>query len=542
MKLFILLFILFASTLVFADSPGSNVIKAKTFNGDGTQGIGSILDALKVNLTNSSVPVTGAFYQAVQPVSVASSLAVTGQFYQATQPVSIAAPVAVTGQFYPATQPVSGPLTNSELRATPLQVTGALVSNGLTDTQLRASPLTVNIGSGGSDATASNQLVNIGVLNGISAKIPGNLTVTAQNNLKVDSSGSTAIISNFPATQAISAAALPLPGGASTADLQTAGNAILTNINQKVPQLGQALASASVPIVLTQAQLATLTPLTSVGVNNFPANQSVTVTNFPSSQTVSGTVIANAGTNLNTSLLALDATVAKDASVNSLLKPSSTLAAVTTLGSVTNTVTVKADALANQTNAFKVDGSATTQPVSAATLPLPIGAATSAAQTTGNASVASIDTKLTTSAAGLKVDGSAVTQPVSIAGTVAVSNASLPLPAGASTLSAQTTGNNSLASIDTKTPALGQALAASSVPVVLTAAQLSTLTPLTSVSVNNFPASQAVTGTFFQSTQPVSAAALPLPSGAATSALQTSGNASIASQLMPMPGNLTGNP
>lgn len=41
------------------------------------------------------------------------------------------------------------------------------------------------------------------------------------------------------------------------------------------------------------------------------------------------------------------------------------------------------------------------------------------------------------------------------------------------------TGNiaTSVASIDTKTPALGQALAASSVPVVLTAAQLTTLTP-----------------------------------------------------------------
>jgi hypothetical protein len=40
-----------------------------------------------------------------------------------------------------------------------------------------------------------------------------------------------------------------------------------------------------------------------------------------------------------------------------------------------------------------------------------------------------------------------------------------------------------LASIDTKMPVLGQALAAASVPVVLTAAQLTTLTPLTTVAV-----------------------------------------------------------
>jgi hypothetical protein len=67
---------------------------------------------------------------------------------------------------------------------------------------------------------------------------------------------------------------------------------------------------------------------------------------------------------------------------------------------------------------------------------------------------------------------------------VPVSNASLPLPTGASTAARQDTGNTSLASIDGKTPALGQALAASSVPVVLTAAQLTSLTPLTSVQAN----------------------------------------------------------
>lgn len=55
------------------------------------------------------------------------------------------------------------------------------------------------------------------------------------------------------------------------------------------------------------------------------------------------------------------------------------------------------------------------------------------------------------------------------------------LPTGAATAARQDTGNTSLASIDGKLPSLGQALAASSVPVVLTAAQLSTLTPLSTV-------------------------------------------------------------
>jgi hypothetical protein len=67
-----------------------------------------------------------------------------------------------------------------------------------------------------------------------------------------------------------------------------------------------------------------------------------------------------------------------------------------------------------------------------------------------------------------------------------------------------------------------------------------------SVGINNFPSTQAVTGTFFQATQPVSLASSPLPSnaaqetggnlatiatnttGASTSALQTTGNTSLA--------------
>lgn len=74
-----------------------------------------------------------------------------------------------------------------------------------------------------------------------------------------------------------------------------------------------------------------------------------------------GQVTANAGTNLNTSALALET--------------GGNLATIAS--AVTGTVTV--------------DGSGSTQPVSAATLPLPSGAATSANQTTGNGLLTTID-------------------------------------------------------------------------------------------------------------------------------------------------------
>lgn len=56
---------------------------------------------LLVDVSNASIAVTGTFFQATQPVSIAASVAVTGTFFQVTQPVSIAANVGVTQQTTP---------------------------------------------------------------------------------------------------------------------------------------------------------------------------------------------------------------------------------------------------------------------------------------------------------------------------------------------------------------------------------------------------------------------------------------------------------
>lgn len=95
-------------------------------------------------------------------------------------------------------------------------------------------------------------------------------------------------------------------------------------------------------------------------------------------------------------------------------------------------------------------------PVSAAALPLPTGASTEATLALIKAKTDNIDVALSTRtkpADTQKVDGSAVIQPVSGTfwqATQPVSAAALPLPAGASTSALQTTGNASLASIDAK--------------------------------------------------------------------------------------------
>jgi len=106
-------------------------------------------------------------------------------------------------------------------------------------------------------------------------------------------------------------------------------NTNLSNIDAGIPAaLGQTTMAASMPITIASNQSALPVTLTS--------------TTITGSVTVAGTITANAGTNLNTSALALDSTVAKDASlttlntsVNTCLKPASTLAAVTVVTAVT---------------------------------------------------------------------------------------------------------------------------------------------------------------------------------------------------------------
>jgi len=104
----------------------------------------------------------------------------------------------------------------------------------------------------------------------------------------------------------------------------------------------------------------------------------------------------------------------------------------------------------------------------------------------------------------------------------AITAAALPLPAGASTSALQTTGNTSLSSIDGKLPALSSGR----VPVDITGSAAVT-GPLTDTQLR--ATAVPVSGTFWQATQPVSAASLPLPSGAATSAAQTTTNTSLSS-------------
>jgi hypothetical protein len=142
----------------------------------------------------------------------------------------------------------------------------------------------------------------------------------------------------------------------------------------------------------------------------------------------------------------------------------------------------------------------TPQPVSAASLPLPSGAAT-------ESTLSAMSGKLPATLGQKAMAASMAVVVASDQGAVPISAAALPLPSGAATSALQTTGNTSVGNIDTKTPALGQAAMAASTPVVIANNQTAV------------PVSGPLTDTQLRATAvPVSAASLPLPTGAATEA------------------------
>lgn len=158
----------------------------------------------------------------------------------------------------------------------------------------------------------------------------------------------------------------------------------------------------------------------------------------------------------------------------------------------------------NSSDALLVDGSAVTQPISAASLPLPVGASTATLQSTGNSSLSGLDSKT------VHVD----------TGAVVVSSSAL--PAGASTSALQTSGNSSLSSIDSKVPS---GLTVTSNKLLVD--NSSNTQPVSgTVAVSNFPENQPISGTVnvgnFPTNQNVTVTASVLPTGAATSAGQTS--------------------
>lgn len=351
-----------------------------------------------------------------------------------------------------------------------------------------------------------------GNLTAINGKVPSGLTVTS-NMLQVDGSG---------VTQPISAASLPLPSGAAT--------------SAKQPALGTA-GTASADVITIQGKAG----MTAVKVDGSAVTQPISAASLP---LPSGAATA---ANQASEYAALGTIIGYEASIDA-----STFASKNTLSSIDGKLYSTGSSLLVTDNALTgllVSQNSTT---SGQVAPLVQGAVTTSAPTyvTGRTDPLSL-----TTAGALRVDSSAVTQPVSgtfwqatqpvsisgtvpvsISGTVAVSAASLPLPTGAATettLSAFKTANHTdlLSVVSTLGTPMQQTGGS------LTAGQgFGTLLASNSwwVKISDGTNAAAVVGTALKVdgsavTQPISAAALPLPTGAATSALQSTINTTLGS-------------
>lgn len=277
-----------------------------------------------------------------------------------------------------AAAPLQVSIANTGLNGTAIAVTGPL-----TDAQLRATAVPVSLSS---------------------TTITGSVTVTGTVTANAGTNLNTSL--------------LALEGGGNLAT-------IVTNTG-RIPAQGQALAAASLPVVLTAAQISTLTPLATVAVTQSTSPWVVSLT----STTITGTVAVTqsgawtmSGTGTAGSAASGVLTVQGIASMTPLLGNPGTasLWGINTIGSTTSGQSGQ----------------------------LAFGAVTTAAPTYTTAQ--SNPLSLTTAGA-LRVDGSGVTQPVSltsttITGTVAVTQS------GSWTLAANQSVN--VAQINGVTPLMG---------------------------------------------------------------------------------------
>jgi hypothetical protein len=116
---------------------------------------------------NNTIPVSGAFYQTTQPVSIAAMP--TTPISDGGGSITVDGTLAVTGTFWQATQPVSGPLTDTQLRATPVPVSGSLTAtigaNSTVDLSRVGGVAVVTGGIAGTQGIGGANIVNVVMAN-----------------------------------------------------------------------------------------------------------------------------------------------------------------------------------------------------------------------------------------------------------------------------------------------------------------------------------------------------------------------------------------
>lgn len=307
--------------------------------------------AVNATVTIASLPVSVTFPTAQEIIiSDADDSVKIGNGSGTYAAVTVANALKVDGSAV--TQPISGtvtantglaqPLTDAQLRATPVPISGTITATP-TGTQ------DVNVVSS----------VEIEIKNDTGNPVPVNGAVTANagtgNFTVVQATGT-----NLHAVVDSGTVAATQSGTWNIGTVSTITNVVHVDDNASSLTVDNA---GTFAVQAAQSGTWTVQPGNTANTTAWKVDGSAVT------QPISGTVTANAGTNLNTSALALDSTVAKDSSlstlntsINTLLKPANTLAAVTLVGTVstiTNVVHIDDNA-----GSITVDGALTASPAS----------------------------------------------------------------------------------------------------------------------------------------------------------------------------------
>jgi hypothetical protein len=207
--------------LLILDVTNNTIIYQPNDTGAGGSLTGTVLTLIK-DTTGSSFSNSDNLQIFVE----AASESVTVANFPATQAVSAASLPLPTGAASEAKQDVGN---------TSLSSINSKINTKTLSTQLQST----DVG-----------LITNTVIHGLASGGGGgyiDVKVNPSGSLVVDATGSAVSVTNFPATQQVSAIALPLPAGAAT-------EATLGQIATKTPALGQALSSASSPVVIASDQ------------------------------------------------------------------------------------------------------------------------------------------------------------------------------------------------------------------------------------------------------------------------------------------------
>jgi hypothetical protein len=222
-----------------------------------------------VNVKNSSIPVTGTFWQATQPVSIAASVPVTGTFWQATQPVSIATmpSTPVTGTFWQATQPVSGTVTAAQATAANLNAT--VVQPTAANLNATVVGPTLTKGTQGTTGFSVQRLIDAGRTSRMFTATAAS-TATTETLITLTYSNGLAATSTCSSCAVTSGKTLKIQDIAGCIRTSTGTNAHTVTINLRANAAGATTASSPLQIHAVQSNAASSTTCTPLNFIDLP--------------------------------------------------------------------------------------------------------------------------------------------------------------------------------------------------------------------------------------------------------------------------------